>query len=94
MKSIGFEEIRRHFAHSQSAYIVEFPESPLSVGEVAVKEIWEIKFNKGFLREISPTDCVKDRLCAYYFWNDLQALEQEVMVFKQNKFNVEEIERW
>ncbi len=39
MKSIGFEEIGRHFSHSQSAHIVKFPESPLSVGEVAVKEI-------------------------------------------------------
>ena len=29
---------------------------------------------------MTPTDSVKDRLAAYYHWNDQQALEQAIMV--------------
>jgi len=34
---------------------------------------------------LTPTDCVKDRLAAYFFWNDLQSLGQAVMVVKEIK---------
>ena len=94
METLGFKEQGRHFLHPESAHIVEFPEGPLSVGAEPVKEIREITFETGVLRVISPTDCVKDRLCAYYFWNDLQSLEQAVLVFGQNPIDLGEVERW
>ena len=43
---------------------------------------------------LTPTDCVKDRLDAYHFWNDRQSLEQAIMVAKRNKVNFSEIEKW
>jgi hypothetical protein len=94
METLGFFENGRHFQHSDSLHIVEFPEGPLSVGQEPVKEIREILFETGVLRVISPTDCVKDRLCAYYYWEDAQALEQAVLVFCQNQVDLEEIQRW
>jgi phosphorylcholine metabolism protein LicD len=94
MEILGFKEHGRHYLHPESHHIVEFPEGPLSVGEEPVKEIREITFDTGVLRVISPTDCVKDRLCAFYFWEDFQALEQAVLVFKQNQVELSEVERW
>jgi hypothetical protein len=43
---------------------------------------------------ISATDCVKDRLCAFYFWDDLQGLAQAVLVAQHHAVDLAEIERW
>jgi len=73
---------------------VEFPEGPLSVGEEPVKAIDEFELSTGILRVISATDCVKDRLCAFYFWNDRQGLAQAVLVAKSQVVDLKEIRRW
>ena len=46
------------------------------------------------LRMLSPTDCVKDRLAAFYFWDDRQALAQAVLVALARPVNVREVGRW
>ena len=94
MEKMGFQEKGRYFSHPDSKFFVEFPDGPLSVGEEPVKEINEIELSTGMLRIISPTDCVKDRLCAFYFWNDQQGLAQAVLVTKRQTVDLNEIERW
>jgi len=64
------------------------------LGAEPVKYIEEIRFATGILRVISPTDCVKDRLAAYYFWEDQQSLAQAVLVAMHNRINISEIKRW
>lgn len=94
MDEIGFREKNRYFVHPETKHIVEFPSGPLSVGGEPVKHIQEIKYATGILRVISPTDCVKDRLAAYYFWGDQQSLTQAVLVAKYNRINFREVKRW
>ena len=94
MESLGFEEKGRYFTNPATQYFVEFPDGPLSVGEEPVKEVSEFELVTGTLRVLSPTDCVKDRLCAFYFWNDRQGLEQAVLVAKSQKVDLREIKRW
>ena len=94
MKEIDFSEKNRYFIHPDTKHFVEFPPGPLSVGEEPVKRIIEIKFSTGLLRVISETDCVKDRLAAYYFWNDQQSLAQAILVAKSTRINMSEIKRW
>jgi hypothetical protein len=94
MEKIGFQEKGRYFINPETEYFVEFPDGPLSVGEEPVKEISDFELATGTLRVISATDCVKDRLCAYYFWNDHQGLVQAVLVTKSQKVNLKEVKRW
>ena len=94
MEEIGFSEKHRYFVHPDTNQLVEFPPGPLSVGEEPVRRIKEIKFSTGVLRVISPTDCVKDRLAAYYFWNDQQSLVQASLVAKHCRISMKEIARW
>lgn len=94
MGKIGFQEKGRYFVNPDTQFFVEFPDGPLSVGEEPVKEISEFKLETGTLYVISPTDCVKDRLCAFYFWNDQQGLAQVMLVTKSQKVDLKEIERW
>jgi hypothetical protein len=94
LREIGFVEKDRYFKHPEAAYIVEFPAGPLAVGSEPVKEIEEMVFSTGRLSLLSPTDCVKDRLAAYYHWNDPQSLEQALLVAEENKIDLKEIRRW
>ena len=94
MEEIGFGEKNRYFTHPDTQHIIEFPSGPLSVGGEAVKHIKEIKYATGILRVISPTDCVKDRLAAYYFWKDQQSFNQALLVAQNNPVNISEIKKW
>lgn len=94
MTTMGFYEEGRYFRHRDSQFLVEFPPGPLAIGEEPVKQIVEKKLSTGVLKVISPTDCVKDRLAAYYHWGDQQSLLQATLVAKRNKVDVGEIRRW
>ncbi|MCD6173395.1 MAG: hypothetical protein J7J96_06345, partial [Sulfurimonas sp.] len=40
------------------------------------------------------TACIKDRLAAYYHWDDEQCLQQAVWVAEQNEFDLESVKEW
>jgi hypothetical protein len=94
MKTLGFNEDGRHFRHPDSPFLVEFLSPPLSVGQEPVREIQEIRRGNKILRLLSPTDCVKDRLAAFYHWNDRQSLDQAILVCRDAKVDFPEIKRW
>jgi hypothetical protein len=94
LSKLGFFEERRYFRHPETSFFLEFPTGPLAVGREPVKDIVLLHFSTGVLRIISPTDCVKDRLAAYYHWGDRQSLEQAIMVVKNNVVDLKEVGRW
>jgi len=94
MEKMGFQEQGRYFVNSEAKFFVEFPDGPLSVGEEPVKEVSEFELTTGTLKIVSATDCVKDRLCAFYFWGDQQGLAQAVLVTKSQKVDLKEVARW
>lgn len=94
LSEIGFKEHMRYFKHEKTQFFIEFPPGPLSVGDEPVKNVIELEFSTGRLNLISVTDCVKDRLAGYYYWNDQQSLEQAMLVAETNDIDIKEIERW
>lgn len=94
LAEIGFYEENRYFKHPDTQIIVEFPSGPLAIGAEPVKEPVIREFTTGKLKLLSPTDCVKDRLAAYYHWKDRQCLEQAILVAKAQDVDLGEIERW
>jgi hypothetical protein len=48
----------------------------------------------GVLRLLSPTDCVKDRLAAWFHWEDRQALGQAVLVAEAQPVDRADLRRW
>jgi hypothetical protein len=91
---IGFYPENRYFRHPDTEYFLDFVPPPLSVGREPVKEIKTIKKGTRTLKLLSPTDCVKDRLAAFYHWQDRQALDQAVLVCRDNPVDIKEVERW
>jgi len=96
MLKIGFEEykMKRYFVHKDTELFIEFPRGPLGVGDAPVKEVSSRKTETGILKLLTPTDCIKDRLAAYYHWDDRQSLEQAVWVAQENEFDLDSIESW
>jgi len=94
MQEIGFQENGRYFEHPETSFLVEFPPGPLTVGEEPIRHINEIPFATGMLQVISPTDCVKDRLSAFYHWSDRQCLAQAILVANSQTTDIEDIRQW
>jgi hypothetical protein len=94
MLELGFQEHNKYFIHEDTNYFIEFPSGPLGVGDAPIEHIAEIETKAGILRLLTPTDCVKDRLAAYYHWNDEQSLQQAIWVAKQNNCDLESIKQW
>lgn len=96
LKELGFARTRdwRHFEHPDCPYLVEFPPTPLAVGEEYIDKVRTLETNHGKLKLLRAVDCVKDRLAAFYYWHDRQSLEQAVMVAVRNRISYAELKRW
>lgn len=93
LSGAGFtEKAGRLFVNPDTEYLLDFVAPPVCIGTEPTKEFSSV----GALKMLSPADCVKDRLCAYYHWSDVQSLDQAVMVAKAQKKHIvlKEIERW
>ena len=94
LAKIGFREKDRYFVHPETEFFVEFPTGPLTVGDERVHTVATRDTGVGRLRLLSPTDCVKDRLAAFFHWNDTMALEQALLVAKEQPIDVADLRRW
>ena len=94
LRRLGFEKKGRHFIHAETEFFVEFPTGPLMVGQQRVEHVSQRTTPAGILRLLSPTDSVKDRLAAFFHWNDRQSLEQALLVAESQPIDLKEVRRW
>ncbi|HAM53025.1 MAG TPA: hypothetical protein DCP92_20860 [Nitrospiraceae bacterium] len=95
LQEIGFQrESSRHFMRDDCPFFIEFVSPPAAVGSEPIHSKNEINTKYGRIVLLTPTDTVKDRLAAYYHWNDPQALEQATMVAEAQKVDLKEVRRW
>lgn len=95
MARLGFRKGRgRHYTHAKTAWFVEFPTGPLAIGEERITRWARRKSSAGTIQLLGPTECVMDRLAAYFHWKDSQALEQAVLVAKVQPINRRRIAAW
>lgn len=91
---IGFVPEGRIYVNKNVKYSIDILNPPLSIGEEKITGMNTIAVKKMLLKLLTPTDSVRDRLAAFYFWNDLQALEQALMVARDNEVDLEIIRKW
>jgi hypothetical protein len=80
--------------HDTCPYTLEFPPWPLAIGNELVRTWGEQAVGDLRIQILTPTQCVMDRLAAFYHWRDRQALDQAVLVGSLHWLDLDEIERW
>lgn len=80
--------------HASCPYTLEFPPWPLAVGQQLIREWTTILVGTLSIQILTPTQCVMDRLAAFYHWRDRQALDQAVAVASAHPVDLEEVRRW
>lgn len=102
LEPLGFQHTGRPrlsvFEHPRSIWYLEFPPAPLSFGGTYVdpSDCELIDTGLGYLRIISPTHSIMDRLIAAAAWNEFQSLEQALLVAESQveKIKWSEIDDW
>lgn len=94
LAKIGFRRQGRYFVHDDCPYFIDFVNPPVAVGHQPVRQFKELRTEAGRLQLLTPKDCVKDRLAAYFHWNDLQTLDQAVLVAQHYPVDLVEIGKW
>jgi hypothetical protein len=98
MLSVGFKPMAAGmYAHARTSYTVDFPKGPLAVGAEYVRESAVLKRGGVALRILTPTDCVRDRLAHFYFWDDYTALAAAVGVTRSKHgraVDVDDLRKW
>jgi hypothetical protein len=94
LAELGLQRAGRVYKHPEAALVIDVLMPPPAVGGEPVGEIVEMAVSTGILRLLSPTDCTKDRLAAYYYHGDRQCLEQARLVVARQDVDLAEVEAW
>jgi hypothetical protein len=91
---IGFNRSGDRYLHPDTRFWVEFPRGPLAVGGDYKIRPTTLRGNAGRANLLSATDSCRDRLAAFYHWNDRQSLEVAVHIARRQKVNLRKIRQW
>ena len=95
LRTLGFiRHSGRHFVHSSNPFTLEFPPWPLAIGRELIREWASRPVGSLSIQILTPTQCVMDRLAAFYHWRDRQALDQAVAVAAAHEIDLDEVRRW
>ena len=94
MATIGFRRAGNYYRHPRTAFIVEFPAGPLGIGrDIDVRPV-VFRIKGVSVRALSSTDSCRDRLAAFFHWNDRQSLITAVQIARQQNVNLRTIRAW
>jgi hypothetical protein len=96
IRALGFRRRKgdRYFEHPANEILLEFPAGPLAIGDGPQTTCAVMETPTGRIQIITATQCVMDRLAAFYHWHDPQALEQALLVAERNEIDHEMIQAW
>jgi len=94
MSEVGFRRSTDHYVHPQTKFFVEFPRGPLAIGRDAAIRPVKIQLGRMRIAALSATDSCRDRLAAFYFWNDLSSLDAAVAIASRRNVAMGKIRRW
>lgn len=92
--SVGYRRDRDRYVHRSCPFWVEFPLGPLGLGGDADVTPKEIRVGRRRVLALSATDSCRDRLAAFYHWNDAQSFKAAVEIARRQPVDLALIARW
>lgn len=91
---LGFYRSGKRYIHASVAFFVEFPPGPLGIGaDFRIRPVWRKKGSARTLA-LSATDACRDRLAAFYHWNDRQSLAAAAAIAVRHRVRVRTVQEW
>jgi hypothetical protein len=91
---LGFERKRDRYVHRHVRFFVEFPRGPLGIGEdFQIRPVLR-GHRMAKTLALSATDACRDRLAAFYHWNDRQSLAAAVAISLRNRVALSKVRKW
>ena len=95
IEELEFKKDGRYYKHHECTHLfLEFRSFPASIGEDYNIRPDEIEIEETVIKIFSPTDCVRDRLASFAFFNAYECLDQAVLVAKEHEINYKKVEDW
>lgn len=88
---LGFKRATtyRHFEHPLFNFVVEFPPSPVAVGNRHISQVALIQTNLGPVRIIRIEDLIMDRIIAGTEWRSQESLDQARLLWIKHQKNID-----
>ena len=94
LASLGFQRSGDRYVHPGTEFYVEFPRGPLAIGsDDQIRPVEHVAGRRRCLT-LSATDSCRDRLAAFYHWNDRQSLEVAIRIAARNRLRWSVIQSW
>jgi hypothetical protein len=94
LATAGFNRVGDRYEHPRSPFWLEFPPGPLGIGGDADVRPVRIRLGATTLLALSPTDSCRDRLAAFYHWNDRQSLAAAIAIARRRRVNLNLVKAW
>lgn len=96
LNKLNFQKKGRYFINKDCEYYIEFVSPPVAIGNEPIKNYEYHQTPFGTIKMLTATDSIKDRLAAFYHWDDKQSLDQAIIIYKavSQKIDVNELKRW
>ncbi len=95
LRELGFERRGDRYVHPDVRFFIEFPPGPLSIGEdLAIRPAELPVAGVGSALALSATDSCRDRLAAFYHWNDRQGLRLAVEIARKQTVDLDVVKTW
>jgi hypothetical protein len=94
MLELGFTIDGKYYVLDESKFFVEILTPPVAVGDEFVQKFASRDTKLGTLKLLTPTDCIKDRLCGCYLHGDKQCFEHALAVASKNEVDIADLKKW
>ncbi len=94
LEALGFRREHDRYVRPGSPFFVEFPSGPLGIGrDLDIRPV-PLRIGRARLVALSATDSCRDRLAAWYHWDDRQCLDAAVEIARRHSVNHRRIRAW
>jgi hypothetical protein len=95
LNDLGFKKDGRVYSNKKCPHLcIDLVSPPLAIGNDYEIKPNEVNYKGKVLKILTPTDCIKDRLASYIYFEARECLDQALLVAQAQKFSKKEVKKW